>query len=522
MVSGIRTLGSLMFGKTVDVTELSLTSLLLPPEPHPLAQLTVIRDTCDGGKSVIPNYFVNSSNYTSRKSRFFNIHLPERPGDPTPTHRNLDPLQHPFAQASEPIRALNAAKMERMFSKPFITALEGHSNAVEALSRRPNSITDIASRILSCGVDRNIKMWNVRQEAPSNSSEPGPSQPKPHVVFPGKGTLLSIDHHSMDPMFATSSTLVQIWDETKSASVMDITFSTSAESVTRVRFNPSEPSVLASISSDRTLSFMTLEPSPTFPTNILLASEDHNLYTFDIRRLSTPTQIYKAHVSAVTSCDWSPTGTEFVSGGWDRTLRIWQEGRGTHPEVYYTKRMQRVLATAFTADARFVLSGSDGGNVRVWKADASEKLGVITARERSAIEYRNALKERWKMDFEIGKLDILTSLKNRFRMSLLPVFVPRFNMLLVIPIQENTVTVNALWERLKIDLDKENIGYRQLSLVSLPGPIDIEPEETLTERVQSCANDLRRIGHGEKVSMHSSWLTPDAVQLILHIEPGKH
>ena len=33
---------------------------------------------------------------------------------------------------------------------------------------------------------------------------------------------------------------------------MDITFSTSAESVTGVRFNPSEPSVLPSIGSDRT------------------------------------------------------------------------------------------------------------------------------------------------------------------------------------------------------------------------------------------------------------------------------
>ena len=33
---------------------------------------------------------------------------------------------------------------------------------------------------------------------------------------------------------------------------MDITFSTSAESVTGIRFNPSESSVLASIGSDRT------------------------------------------------------------------------------------------------------------------------------------------------------------------------------------------------------------------------------------------------------------------------------
>lgn len=81
--------------------------------------------------------------------------------------------------------------------------------------------------------------------------------------------------------------------------------------------------------------------SPTFPTSILLASEDHNLYTFDIRNLGSPTQIYKAHVAAVVSCDWSPTGMEFVSGGWDRTIRIWKEGVGRQPEVYHTKRMQR-------------------------------------------------------------------------------------------------------------------------------------------------------------------------------------
>jgi WD repeat and SOF domain-containing protein 1 len=66
--------------------------------------------------------------------------------------------------------------------------------------------------------------------------------------------------------------------------------------------------------------------------------------------------------------------------------------------------MQRVLATAFSADARFVLSGSDDGNAHVWKANGSEKLGIVTAREGSGIEYRNALKERWKMDAEIGKV----------------------------------------------------------------------------------------------------------------------
>jgi len=104
------------------------------------------------------------------------------------------------------------------------------------------------------------------------------------------------------------------------------------------------------------------------------------------------------------SCDWSPTGLEFVSGGWDRSVRIWKEGQGHSPEVYHTKRMQRVSSSIFSADARFVLTGSDDGNVRIWKAKASDKLGVITARERAAMEYRESLKERWKVDSEVNRV----------------------------------------------------------------------------------------------------------------------
>lgn len=63
-----------------------------------------------------------------------------------------------------------------------------------------------------------------------------------------------------------------------------------------------------------------------------------------------------------------------------------------------------MFSVAFTADARFVLSGSDDGNVRIWKAKASDKLGVIDTRERAAMEYRDSLKERWKMDAEVGKV----------------------------------------------------------------------------------------------------------------------
>ncbi|KAF7377706.1 DDB1-and CUL4-associated factor 13 [Mycena sanguinolenta] len=380
------------------------------------------------------------------------LHLPQRPGDPTPTSRNLNPLMHPFARARERTRALNAAKMDRMFAKPFIASLEGHVDAVEVLAKQPGSLTTVASgswdggvivhhlarrsqllhapqahkgkvsgvcfsregRLFTCGVDRNIKLWSLENSHTEN--------PQPVTVFNGKSAFNSIDHHNSDPLFASASNLVQIWDETKSLPISNLTFPTSTETITSVRFNLSEASVLASVGSDRTftlydirtgkaerrvvmqMSSNSLAWSPTFPTTVLLASEDHNLYTFDIRHLDAPTQIYKGHVAAVMSCDWAPTGLEFVSGGWDRTVRIWTEGRGHSPEVYHTKRMQRVSSTLFTSDARFVVSGSDDGNVRIWKAKAAERLGVITARERAAIEYRDSLKDRWKTDAEVGRV----------------------------------------------------------------------------------------------------------------------
>ena len=62
------------------------------------------------------------------------------------------------------------------------------------------------------------------------------------------------------------------------------------------------------------------------------------------------------------------------------------------------------MSTIYTGDARFVLSGSDDGNVRIWKAHAADKLGIITARERAAIEYRETLKSRWKADSEVSKI----------------------------------------------------------------------------------------------------------------------
>jgi WD repeat and SOF domain-containing protein 1 len=102
--------------------------------------------------------------------------------------------------------------------------------------------------------------------------------------------------------------------------------------------------------------------NPREPFNFAVASEDHNVYTFDMRRLnhslmvsccfmhcrsllSCPSclQVHKDHVGAVMDVSFAPTGKEFVTGSYDRTVRIWASDAGRSREIYHTKRMQRVF-----------------------------------------------------------------------------------------------------------------------------------------------------------------------------------
>jgi WD repeat and SOF domain-containing protein 1 len=52
------------------------------------------------------------------------------------------------------------------------------------------------------------------------------------------------------------------------------------------------------------------------------------LYSFDIRYLQRPCNIHQDHVAAVIDVDYSPTGKEFVSGSYDKTVRIFPADKG--------------------------------------------------------------------------------------------------------------------------------------------------------------------------------------------------
>lgn len=371
-------------------------------------------------------------------------------GDVVRHFRNLDSTSHPMQRAREYQRAVTGAKLDRMFAKPLVGSLgDGHMDGVTASATSRRALVpfvsasadgqvrlwDLASRtkaaelnahtrvvtgtvfdvegqrFYSCSDDGFVKLWSATSSAPLES-------------WRTAGSFKSIDHHWHDNQFATASdSSVQIWTPERSAPIQthDDLWG-SDDTVNVVRYNPAERNLLAHCSADRGIGLFDirtgtalkkvvlrmrsncLEWNPMEPMNLVVGNEDYQAYTFDMRKLDQPTRIYKGHQGAVMCVSWSPTGREFCTGSYDRTMRIFEYNRGTARDVYHAKRMQRVFTVHYTLDHKFIISGSDDTNIRLWKSQASEQLGQRTSREEAAVHYRQALVKKYQHLPEVKRI----------------------------------------------------------------------------------------------------------------------
>ncbi|KAJ0419107.1 WD40-repeat-containing domain protein [Aspergillus carlsbadensis] len=367
--------------------------------------------------------------------------------------RNLDPSQHPFERAREYTRALNAVKLERLFAAPFLGQMgEGHVDGVYSMAKDPGSLERFASgsgdgavkvwdlttrgevwnatahenivksvcwtpdrKLLSCAADKTIKLFD-----PYNSSSEAP----PLATYLGQGAFTSLTHHRNQPYFAASSSQISIYDLSRPSSTPSQTlhWPTSVDTITSVAFNQTETSVLASTAIDRSIILYDLRTSsplsklvlrlasnaiswnPMEAFNFAVANEDHNVYMFDMRKMDRALNVLKDHVAAVMDVDFSPTGEELVTASYDRTIRLWNRATGHSRDIYHTSRMQRVFSAKFTPDNKYVLSGSDDGNIRLWRANASDRSGIKSARQRTKMEYDQALVQRYSHMPEIKRI----------------------------------------------------------------------------------------------------------------------
>lgn len=182
-------------------------------------------------------------------------------------------------------------KLDKVFAKPFLGSLDGHSDVVQCLLKHPTSL----STVVSAAADGEIKVWDLQYKrclrtinahdgivrslcAPRHgnyffSVDNGANikqwplsswtitdevddpnnvdRNTPINTIIGKSVVMSMDHHYSEPLIATSGENVQIWEETRSDPIR--TFSWGHDSVNTVKFNPVETNLLATTASDRSI-----------------------------------------------------------------------------------------------------------------------------------------------------------------------------------------------------------------------------------------------------------------------------
>jgi hypothetical protein len=82
----------------------------------------------------------------------------------------------------------------------------------------------------------------------------------------------------------------------------------------------------------------------------------------------------EGHTRHVTSVAFSPDGTQFVSGSWDRTIRIWDAQTGQVIAGPFEGHTDYVTSVAFSPDGTRVVSSSDDQTIRIWDAQTGQVI----------------------------------------------------------------------------------------------------------------------------------------------------
>ena len=162
---------------------------------------------------------------------------------------------------------------------------------------------------LSSGDDKAINLYEFASCLQTTT-------PTPMNSFISKYTLNNLDHsYGNESVFASSGQVVQVWNYERSLPMQ--TFEWGADSVLKVRFNPSEVNLIASTGIDRSVVLYDLRGNtplkkillqnksqclawnPREPINFTVGSDDANCYSFDMRKLEIVKNIHKDHIKAM-------------------------------------------------------------------------------------------------------------------------------------------------------------------------------------------------------------------------------
>ena len=251
--------------------------------------------------------------------------------------------------------------------------LKAHERSVRSLSVNYNG-----KFLLSCSDDNTLKLWKILE-----------NKKNPLKTIKTETSLNIIKFNPHVSCFLTGGNSITLWDFDRFVPIQQIF--QKGVSVSSVKFNLLEHNIILSSASDRSIKlhdlrlhspvkkiFLEMQTNDILwskinPWDFIVANEDSNLYTFDIRKINQIKKVYKGHVMPVQCLDQNKKNGNIISGSLDRTIRIYSPKSDFKSDVFSSSRMARVLCVSFSSDSNLILSGSEDGNLRVWKTPIKEE-----------------------------------------------------------------------------------------------------------------------------------------------------
>jgi len=311
-------------------------------------------------------------------------------------------------------------KIERETGSKFFKRLSGHKDSIMSINIHPI----ISNLFLSGSSDGNIRLWLNNKRKSIYSFQPNSSKildlsvdyrGKQFLSCSGDGTIgiwnfsnpkkrgkiylsksenfKTIKSFPGDFFFATGGKELIMWDQKNFRPIQRLMWGVS--SISKIDFNRNEPNLLSSLCCDRSIIIYDLRIknpikkifmemvsndiswNPGFLHDFIVANENSNIYTFDLRNIIKPKKIYKDHVMSVNCLEHSSTGDSILTGSSDTTARLFNLKVDKLVNVFYSERMKRILDIKFLLDQNFFLTGSDDNNLRIWKKNDSKKIKDI-------------------------------------------------------------------------------------------------------------------------------------------------
>ncbi|KAB0349574.1 hypothetical protein FD754_014431 [Muntiacus muntjak] len=233
--------------------------------------------------------------------------------------RNHEPTLQHFEVPQEYVRALNATKLEQVFANHSLLPWTHPESLANILSRacdgdrlkfgtsldenilvqckhikvflyREYVLTFVGLHFFTVDDDKTAKQWKM--DGPSYGEE---EEPLPTIL--GKIAYTGIDHH---------------WKKAV---------------LPHVDSNCSDRNI--ALYDMRKNKYNFLEPFGSF---CFYCSKNYSLYTFDMHALDILIMVHMHHVSAVLDVGYSPTGKEFVSASFDKSIQIFPVDKNRNEE----------------------------------------------------------------------------------------------------------------------------------------------------------------------------------------------